>query len=116
MSELKSYNSNISVIQHSNLRKLKDINDNLFHKTKVKLFHGPNLTPHNKENLGSIPHQIEKTLVKDKKVMSKIGFSTTERFFPKMISKKKHKVQDHISQDLDFTRTNTSFYSSKRFW
>ena len=121
MSELKRSKSNISI--NSNivtLENLNDINENLFRKTtpKGKLFRGPNWTAYNKENLGSIPRQIEKTLVEDKKGLSKIGFSTqTERFFPKFNNEKNNPGPGsyNVSQDLDFTRTNTSFYSSKGF-
>lgn len=102
------------------LENLNDINENLFQKTtkKGKLFKGPNWTAYNKENLGSIPRQIEKSLVEDKKSMTKIGFSTqTERFFSKDKTNKNNPGPGsyNLSGDMDFTRTSSSFYSSKGF-
>ena len=50
--------------------------------------------------------------------MTKVGFSTqTERFFPKLDSAKQCPGPGtyNISGDMDFTRTSTSFYSSKGF-
>ena len=61
---------------------------------------------------------MEKALVEDKKGMTKVGFSTqTERFFPKPDSSKQCPGPGsyNISGDMDFTRTSTSFYSSKGF-
>jgi hypothetical protein len=111
-----SMNSNIVTLEN-----LNDINENIFRKTnpKGKIFHGPNWTAFSKENLGSIPGSVEKALVEDKKGMTKIGFSTqTERFFPKVNSSIKNNPGPgtyNISGDMDFTRTSTSFYSSKGF-
>ena len=102
------------------LDNLNEVDEKFFRKTthKGKLFKGPNWTAYNKENLGSIPRTVEKALVEDKKGMTKVGFSTqTERFFPKMDSAKQCPGPGtyNISGDMDFTRTSTSFYSSKGF-
>ena len=102
------------------LDNLNEFGDKFFRKTmhKGKLYKGPNWTAYNKENLGSIPRTVEKALVEDKKGMTKVGFSTqTERFFPKVDSAKECPGPGtyNISGDMDFTRTSTSFYSSKGF-
>ena len=108
-------NSNIVTLDN-----LEDVGENFFRRTqpKGKVFKGPNWTAYNKENLGSIPREVEKALVEDKKGMTKIGFSTqSERFFPKNENVKLTPGVGsyNISGDLDFTRTGTSFYSSKGF-
>ena len=102
------------------LDNLNELGEKFFRKTthKGKLFKGPNWTAYNKENLGSIPRTVEKALVEDKKGMTKVGFSTqTERFYPKIDSAKECPGPGtyNISGDMDFTRTSTSFYSSKGF-
>ena len=102
------------------LDNLNEIGEKFFRKTthKGKLYKGPNWTAYNQENLGSIPRTVEKALVEDKKGMTKVGFSTqTERFFPKIDSAKECPGPGtyNISGDMDFTRTSTSFYSSKGF-
>ena len=115
--------SNTDIAMSSNivtLDNLNEVKENFFRKTtyKGKLFKGPNWTAYNKENLGSIPRTVEKALVEDKKGMTKVGFSTqTERFFPKLDSAKQCPGPGtyNISGDMDFTRTSTSFYSSKGF-
>ena len=115
--------SNTELSMPSNIVTIDNLNEyreNFFRKTsyKGKLFKGPNWTAYNKENLGSIPRTAEKALVEDKKGMTKVGFSTqTERFFPKPDSSKQCPGPGsyNISGDMDFTRTSTSFYSSKGF-
>jgi hypothetical protein len=115
--------SNTELSMPSNIVTIDNLNEykeNFFRKTsyKGKLFKGPNWTAYNKENLGSIPRTVEKALVEDKKGMTKVGFSTqTERFFPKPDSSKQCPGPGsyNISGDMDFTRTSTSFYSSKGF-
>ena len=115
--------SNTELSMPSNIVTIDNLNEyreNFFRKTsyKGKLFKGPNWTAYNKENLGSIPRTVEKALVEDKKGMTKVGFSTqTERFFPKPDSAKQCPGPGsyNISGDMDFTRTSTSFYSSKGF-
>ena len=117
----KHSNSELSMASNIvTLDNLNEIGENIFRKTthKGKLFKGPNWTAYNKENLGSIPRTVEKALVEDKKGMTKVGFSTqTERFFPKPDSSKQSPGPGsyNISGDMDFTRTSTSFYSSKGF-
>ena len=117
----KHSNSELSMASNIvTLDNLNEIGENIFRKTthKGKLFKGPNWTAYNKENLGSIPRTVEKALVEDKKGMTKVGFSTqTERFFPKPDSSKQNPGPGsyNISGDMDFTRTSTSFYSSKGF-
>lgn len=106
-------NSNIVSLEN-----LNDVNESVFQKTtkKGKLYKGPNWTAYNKENLGSIPRNIEKSLVEDKKSITKIGFSTqTERFYPKNQGTKNNPGPGsyNLSGDMDFTRTSSSFYSSK---
>ena len=118
---LKHSNTDLSMASNIvTLDNLNELGENFFRKTthKGKLFKGPNWTAYNKENLGSIPRTVEKALVEDKKSMTKVGFSTqTERFFPKSDSAKQCPGPGtyNISGDMDFTRTSTSFYSSKGF-
>ena len=118
---LKHSNTELSIASNIvTLDNLNELGENFFRKTthKGKLFKGPNWTAYNKENLGSIPRTVEKALVEDKKSMTKVGFSTqTERFFPKSDSAKQCPGPGtyNISGDMDFTRTSTSFYSSKGF-
>ena len=118
---LKHSNTEVSMASNIvTLDNLNELGENIFRKTthKGKLFKGPNWTAYNKENLGSIPRTVEKALVEDKKGMTKVGFSTqTERFFPKLDSAKQCPGPGtyNISGDMDFTRTSTSFYSSKGF-
>ena len=118
---LKHSNTDLSLASNVvTLDNMNEFGDNFFRKTqhKGKLFKGPNWTAYNKENLGSIPRTVEKALVEDKKGMTKVGFSTqTERFFPKPESAKQCPGPGtyNISGDMDFTRTSTSFYSSKGF-
>ena len=117
--ELKHSKTDVTVNSNIvSLENLNDVTESIFQKTtkKGKLFKGPNWTAYNKENLGSIPRNIEKSLVEDKKSITKIGFSTqSERFFPKQTSSKNNPGPGsyNISGDLDFTRTSSSFYSSK---
>ena len=68
--ELKRSLTDITVNSNVvSLENLNDVNESVFQKTtkKGKLFKGPNWTAYNKENLGSIPRNIEKSLVEDKK-------------------------------------------------
>ena len=117
--ELKRSLTDITVNSNVvSLENLNDVNESVFQKTtkKGKLFKGPNWTAYNKENLGSIPRNIEKSLVEDKKSITKIGFSTqSERFFPKNQNMKNNPGPGsyNLCGDMDFTRTSSSFYSSK---
>lgn len=107
-------NSNVVTLENIN-----DVNEEWFQRTthKGKLFKGPNWTAYNKENLGSIPRRIEKSLIEDKKSLSKVGFFTqTERFYPRNQTMKQNPGPGTYNiLDTSMTRTQTSFYSSKGF-
>ena len=119
----KLKHSNSELLMASNIITLDNLNelrDEFFPKknNKGKLFKGPNWTAYYKENLGSIPRTVEKALVEDKKTIVKIGFSTkSERFFRKLDTSTQGPGPGayNISGDMDFTKTSTSFYSSKGF-
>lgn len=121
MSDLKrsltevTMNSNVVTLENLNAQEQK-----IFNKTTRggKLYKGPNWSAYGKENLGTIPRNIEKSLVENKNSMSKIGFSTqSERFFNSSTSNKTNPGPGtyNVSGDLEFTRTSSSFYSSKGF-
>ena len=104
------------------LENINNISESLFQKPpkKGKLFKGPNWTAYTKENLGSIPCSIEKSLISDNKASPKIGFSTqSERFFPNQnLSKTRNPGPGsyNIRTDIENNTTRTSsssFYSSK---
>lgn len=119
MSDLKRSLTELTI--NSNIVSLEDIkpqDQKIFNKTvkKGKLFKGPVHTAYNKESLGSIPKRVEKSIVEDKKSISKIGFSTqSERFFPKNLADNNNPGPGSYNLASDeFSRTSTSFCSSKK--
>ena len=109
--------SNTELSNIVTLDNIEDVGENFFRRTqpKGKLFKGPNWTAYTKESLGSIPREVEKALVADKRGVSRIGFSTqTERFFT---PKDKEGITPGVGayNISGSTLTGSSFYSSKGF-
>lgn len=104
--------SNIVSLEHINT-----LSESLFQKPpkRGKLFKGPNWTAYTKENLGSIPCSIEKSLISDNKGSPRVGFSTqSDRFFPPQnLSKTRNPGPGSYNIENNTTRTTTSFHSCK---
>lgn len=113
---------NIDMPKENNIvtvENLSESTEGCFLKTnkKGKLFRGPNWTAYNKSNLGSIPRRVEKNIIEDTKSQAKMAFTTSsERFRDiEQIIKNPGPGSYEVSRPLDYTRTTSSFHSTKGF-